>query len=142
MGNSLTAFMLELGLNPSNGSSGAARDNRAAHGLKAAGVKRGDRVIIVAENRPEWLVADVAIMSIGAVAVPAYTTNTTVNHLHIINDSGARFAIENGCTAIDHSPSRSCAPARGNIRHPVRIGPRPQPRSRVDGNPDLTRLEI
>jgi long-chain acyl-CoA synthetase len=65
----------------------------AAHGLKAAGVKRGDRVIIVAENRPEWLIADVAIMSIGAVAVPAYTTNTTVNHLHIINDSGSRFAI-------------------------------------------------
>jgi long-chain acyl-CoA synthetase len=64
-----------------------------AHGLKAAGVKPGDRVMLVAENRPEWLIADVAIMSIGAVSVPAYTTNTAVNHLHIINDSGCKVAI-------------------------------------------------
>jgi long-chain acyl-CoA synthetase len=71
----------------------AAAVSAAAHGLRAAGVKRGDRVMIVAENRPEWLIADVAIMSIGAVAVPTYTTNTTVNHLHIINDSGSRHAI-------------------------------------------------
>jgi len=65
----------------------------AAAGLKAAGVKAGDRVILVSENRPEWLISDLAIMSIGAVAVPAYTTNTAVNHLHIINDSGARVVI-------------------------------------------------
>src|SRR5262249_47359668 len=38
-------------------------------------------------------IADVAIMSIGAIAVPAYTTNTAVNHLHIINDSGAKVVI-------------------------------------------------
>jgi long-chain acyl-CoA synthetase len=65
----------------------------AAHGLKAAGVKAGDRVLLVSENRPEWLVADLAVMSIGAITVPAYTTNTAVNHLHLINDSGARVAI-------------------------------------------------
>jgi len=65
----------------------------AAAGLKAAGVKAGDRIILVSENRPEWLIADLAIMSIGAIAVPAYTTNTAVNHLHIINDSGARIVI-------------------------------------------------
>jgi len=71
----------------------AERVTAAAHGLKAAGVKAGDRVMLVAENRPEWLIADLAIMSIGAIAVPAYTTNTAVNHLHIINDSGARVII-------------------------------------------------
>ena len=49
--------------------------------------------MLVSENRPEWLIADIAIMSIGAIAVPAYTTNTAVNHLHIINDSGARVVI-------------------------------------------------
>jgi long-chain acyl-CoA synthetase len=65
----------------------------AAHGLKAAGVKSGDRVMLVSENRPEWLIADLAIMSIGAIAVPAYTTNTDVNHLHIMNDSGCRVVI-------------------------------------------------
>ncbi len=64
-----------------------------ANGLRAAGVKHGDRVLLVAENRPEWLIADLAVMSVGAIAVPAYTTNTTVNHLHLINDSGATTAI-------------------------------------------------
>ncbi len=71
----------------------AERITCAAHGLKAAGVKAGDRVMLVSENRPEWLIADLAIMSIGAIAVPTYTTNTDVNHLHIINDSGARVII-------------------------------------------------
>jgi long-chain acyl-CoA synthetase len=66
----------------------------AANGLVASmGVKAGDRVIIVGENRPEWLIADVAIKTIGAISVPTYTTNTAVNHLHIINDSGAGVAI-------------------------------------------------
>ncbi len=71
----------------------AERTAAVAHGLKAAGVKAGDRVMLVSENRPEWLIADIAIMSIGAIAVPAYTTNTAVNHLHIMNDSGARIVI-------------------------------------------------
>jgi long-chain acyl-CoA synthetase len=71
-----------------------ARDVKAAAaGLRAAGVRPGDRVIIVSENRPEFLVADLAIMSIGGVAVPTYTTNTAINHLHIINNSGARVII-------------------------------------------------
>lgn len=39
----------------------------AARGLAALGVKQGDRVCIVAENRPEWLIADFAIMSLGAI---------------------------------------------------------------------------
>jgi long-chain acyl-CoA synthetase len=65
----------------------------AAKGLKSIGVRHGDRVVIVSENRPDFFIADLAIMSIGAVAVPTYTTNTAVNHLHIINDSGARIVI-------------------------------------------------
>ena len=66
----------------------------AANGLKSVlGVRTGDRVIIVGENRPEWLIADIAIKAIGAISVPTYTTNTAVNHLHVINDSGAQLAI-------------------------------------------------
>ncbi len=64
-----------------------------AAGLKNMGVKHGDRVIIVSENRPEFFVADLAIMAIGAVSVPTYTTNTAFNHLHILNDCGAKVAI-------------------------------------------------
>ncbi len=65
----------------------------AAHGLVEAGVNPGDRVMLVAENRPEWFIADVAIMAAGGIAVPAYTTNTALNHLHILNNSGSTVAI-------------------------------------------------
>ncbi len=71
----------------------AARVTPLARGLLAQGVEKGDRVVLVSENRPAWLVADIAIMSIGAITVPAYTTNTSNDHLHILHDSAARGAI-------------------------------------------------
>ncbi|MBR0642173.1 AMP-dependent synthetase/ligase [Plastoroseomonas hellenica] len=61
--------------------------------LRAQGVAPGDRVLLVSENRPEFPVSDTAIMAIGAVTVPTYTTNTTADHAHIKGDSGARAAI-------------------------------------------------
>ena len=64
-----------------------------ARGLKRLGLMPGDRVVLVAENRPEWLIADHAIMAAGGVTVPAYTTNGTADHLHVLTDSGARLAI-------------------------------------------------
>ena len=64
-----------------------------AAGLRRAGVADGDRVVIVAENRPEWLIADLAIMAAGGLTVPAYTTNTVDDHRHILRDSGAAGVI-------------------------------------------------
>jgi long-chain acyl-CoA synthetase len=61
--------------------------------LKAQGIKPGDRVALISENRPEWIVADTAIMAIGAITVPAYVTNTETDHLHILTNSGACGAI-------------------------------------------------
>src|SRR6185437_15986877 len=46
-----------------------------ARGLRALGIRRGDRVGLVAENRPEWTIADLAIMAAGAITVPGYTTH-------------------------------------------------------------------
>jgi long-chain acyl-CoA synthetase len=66
---------------------------RLGRGLVALGVHPGDRVALISESRPEWVVADLAIMSIGAVSVPAYTTNTVEDHRHILGNSGARVAI-------------------------------------------------
>jgi len=64
-----------------------------AAGLRAIGVMPGDRVALVAENRPEWAIADLAIMTAGAVSVPTYTTNTVRDHLHILENSCARAVI-------------------------------------------------
>jgi long-chain acyl-CoA synthetase len=66
---------------------------RLARGLAALGIAPGDRVALVSENRPEWVIADLAIMSAGAVTVPAYVTNTVEDHRHILGNSGARAAI-------------------------------------------------
>ena len=60
-----------------------------AAGLKAIGMKRGDRVMLVAENRPEWCISDLGIMAAGCITVPTYTTNTERDHAHIIENSGA-----------------------------------------------------
>ncbi|KKC26360.1 AMP-dependent synthetase/ligase [Sphingomonas sp. SRS2] len=64
-----------------------------AAALKAQGLKEGDRVVLVSENRPEFCVADLAIMAAGCVTVPTYTTNTERDHTHILENSGARAAI-------------------------------------------------
>ncbi len=64
-----------------------------AESLRAMGLQDGDRVMLVSENRPEWCIADFAIMAAGCITVPAYVTNTERDHLHILEDSGASAVI-------------------------------------------------
>jgi long-chain acyl-CoA synthetase len=64
-----------------------------AHSLTDLGLVPGDRVALVSENRPEWLIADHGIMAAGCVTVPTYITNTERDHLHILENSGARAVI-------------------------------------------------
>jgi long-chain acyl-CoA synthetase len=64
-----------------------------AEALRGLGLQPGDRVALVSENRPEWLIADLAIMAAGCVTVPTYTTNTARDHAHILSNSGARAVI-------------------------------------------------
>ncbi|MFS0738250.1 long-chain fatty acid--CoA ligase [Sphingomonas sp. 1P06PA] len=66
---------------------------RLAAALKALGLARGERVMLVSENRPEWCIADLAIMAAGCVTVPTYITNTERDHAHILENSGARAVI-------------------------------------------------
>ncbi|WP_338032063.1 AMP-dependent synthetase/ligase [Elioraea rosea] len=64
-----------------------------ASALRAHGVEPGDRVLLLAENRPEWPIADLAIMAVRGVCVPAYTTFTPGDIAHVLADSGARAAV-------------------------------------------------
>ena len=64
-----------------------------AASFKRIGLVPGDRVALVSENRPEWLISDLAIMAAGCVTVPTYTTNTERDHAHILGNSGARAVI-------------------------------------------------
>lgn len=64
-----------------------------AESLRALGLQAGDRVALISENRPEWAIADLAIMAAGCITTPAYTTNTERDHLHILENSGAKAVI-------------------------------------------------
>lgn len=64
--------------------------------LAQLGIAAGDRVLIVSENRPEWCIADLAILTAGAVAVPAYTTNTVEDHAYLLGHSEAKAVICSG----------------------------------------------
>jgi long-chain acyl-CoA synthetase len=64
-----------------------------AASLERIGLQPGDRVCLVSENRPEWLIADLGIMAARCITVPTYTTNTTRDHTHILENSGARAVI-------------------------------------------------
>ena len=62
----------------------ASQIKRFVNLLKSCGIGKGDKVLISSENRPEWVIADIAIMSIGAIVVPAYTSNTEDDHYYIL----------------------------------------------------------
>ncbi len=66
------------------------RVKNVALGLAAVGIRPGDRVALLSENRPEWSIADLAILSLGAINVPIYTTQALEQVDYILSDSGAR----------------------------------------------------
>ncbi len=106
--NLVELFMLRAAERGDNPFLGAKRDGRwqtiswreaaeqvclMAEGLRNLGLGDGDRVALVSENRPEWCISDLAIMAAGCITVPTYVTNTQRDHLHILDNSGARAVI-------------------------------------------------
>ncbi len=69
------------------------RVRHVALGLARLGIERGDRVALISENRVEWSIADLAILSLGAVNVPLYTTQAPEQVRFILADSGARVLL-------------------------------------------------
>ena len=92
-----------------------------AESLRALGLEPGERVVLVSENRPEWCIADLAIMAAGLVTVPAYTTNTERDHLHVLDNSGARAVIVSNAK-LAQPLLTACLSATG-INHIIGIEP-------------------
>ena len=63
---------------------------RLAHALHDLGICAGDRIGLLSENRPEWSMADMASLLLGAVTVPIYTTLTPEQTALVLRDSGCR----------------------------------------------------
>jgi long-chain acyl-CoA synthetase len=66
------------------------RVKNVALGLAALGIRPGDRIALLSENRPEWSIVDLAILSLGAINVPIYTTQAVDQIDYILADSGPR----------------------------------------------------
>ena len=92
--------------------------------LMECGISKGDRVLIASENRPEWSIADLAIMSIGAIVVPAYTSNTEEDNNYLLSHSKAKLAITSGGNVA----SRLCLAADSNkdIENIILIDAKPE----------------
>jgi long-chain acyl-CoA synthetase len=95
----------------------ADRVRRVALGLADLGVKRGDRIALLSENRPEWAIADWACLMIGAADVPIYPTLPAEQIPYLLNDSGAVTVIVS--TAIQAEKIASIRSSAPGVRHVI-----------------------
>jgi long-chain acyl-CoA synthetase len=79
------------------------RVRHIALGLADLGIRSQDRVALISENRPEWSIADLAILSVGAVTVPIYTTQSIDQIQFILEDSGTRALLISGGRVLKHA---------------------------------------
>lgn len=76
-----------------------------AKGLLELGIRTGDKVGIFSPNRPEWAIADFAILSVGAVSVPIYATNTAKEAEYLTQDAELRLLFVGGQPQYDKASS-------------------------------------
>ena len=79
------------------------RVRHIALGLASTGIRPQDRVGLISENRPEWSIVDLAILSAGAVTVPLYTTQSVDQIEFILRDSGTRMLMISGGRVLNHA---------------------------------------
>ena len=94
----------------------------AAHGLLALGVEEGDRVSIHAEDRPEWIILDMATVAVRGITVGLYPTNPATEVEYLLNDSGAKVHL-----AEDQEQADKVMEVEGslpNLRHIIHVEPR------------------
>jgi len=81
------------------------------YGLYESGLRRGDKIISVSSNRPEWNFADMGMSMIGVVHVPVFTSLSTQEYEYIIENSGAKMIL-----VSDKKLLKSITPAlKGNL---------------------------
>lgn len=90
-------FLFEVGKNKSLNSISWKQVDRQINNLSKylvdQNISKGDRILLVSENRPEWLISDLSIISIGAITVPNYTTYTQKDFEFILKDCGPKGLI-------------------------------------------------
>ncbi|MCB9029984.1 MAG: long-chain fatty acid--CoA ligase [Deltaproteobacteria bacterium] len=77
------------------------RINKIAHYLKSVGTVKGTKIAILSASRPEWMEADIAILSCGGVAVSVYQTLPEDDVAYILYDSGAQIVFAENQQQVD-----------------------------------------
>ena len=91
---------------------------RLGRGLVALGIAAGDRVAQVSPNRPEWVIADLAILLAAAVHVPIYPTLSAAQMAHLLDDCRARVIFVGGAEQAE-TVLEAVATARHRVEHVV-----------------------
>ncbi|QQS42976.1 MAG: long-chain fatty acid--CoA ligase [Acidobacteriota bacterium] len=85
-----------------SGEDAIGRIRRIALGFSELGFGKDDKVAIISENRPEWSLSDLGVLSIGGVIVPIYTTQAVEQVRYILEDSGSKALIVSGKKLWEH----------------------------------------
>jgi long-chain acyl-CoA synthetase len=109
---------------------------RLRAGLIAAGIRPGDRVAILAENSPQWVIADQAVLGMGGVVVPLYTTIAAEETAHVLNDSGARLIAIKGAESL--KKILALAPSIPKLERIVMLDSEAAPETRAAAPPVAT----
>jgi long-chain acyl-CoA synthetase len=90
-------------------------------GLRALGFAPGDKLALLSENRPDWVMTDFAVLGAGGVTVPIYPTLTPEQIRYIVNDSEAKIVI---CSSPDlRAKIEAIRPTLSHVRHFICFDP-------------------
>jgi long-chain acyl-CoA synthetase len=112
---------------------------RLRAGLARMGVGPGDRVAIVSDNCPQWVIVDQAVLGLGAVVVPAFTTSAADETHHVLSDSGAKLVAVNGPAMVKRA--RELAPSLPAIKGIIAMHYDAEPIAGADGAPPVMTIE-
>ena len=96
---------------------------RLAAGLLDAGLQRGERVVLISENRPEWALIDYATLFAGGVLVPVYPSLTAEQLRYVLADCAAAFAVASTPALLEklQVAGRGLLAPEGPLRHLVAV---------------------
>lgn len=117
----------------------SAAAGRLRAGLAELGVRAGDRIGILSDNSPQWIIVDQATIGLGAVVVPLYTTSGVEETRHVISDSGARIVAANGPEHV--KKLLAMAPSIPEMTAIIAIHHGAEPQAAANGGPPVLTLD-
>lgn len=77
--------------------------NQLGYGLLKLGVKKGDKIALISESRPEWNIVDFAVQQVGAISVPLYPNITVEDYKYIFQDAGVTYVFVGDETLLERA---------------------------------------